>query len=239
MRKILVKVVSVLWALLLVSLLLPDSSGALTLHTFLKPDLWWLVSFGALIYFTFLLVPYSECGCGHNHVKSRLGAFVKPLILLAPIPFIVAFGDAEYGSDGLSTRLVKKNLQLKTSTASVTGPELIGRDTTALTDFLKLSNEPESFIGRRVKTIGMLYQDGQGSEDHLLGFRYVMSCCAADAMPVGVLINKPEGFVLEKDAWYEFEGIVKPDSIEGYFVVKMDDVLIRQIEKPSQTWLYP
>ncbi len=239
MRKVLIKGVSVLWALLLVSLLLPDSSGAITLHTFLKPDLWWLVSFGALIYLTFLLVPFSECGCGHNHVKSRVGAFVKPLILLAPVPFIVAFGNAEYGSDGLSTRLVKKSIQLETSINSSILPELGGTDTVAQTDFLKLSNEPESFIGRRVKTIGMLYQDGQGPDDYLLGFRYVMSCCAADAMPVGVLIKKPQDFILDKNAWYEFEGTVQPDSIEGYFVVKMDDVFIRPIEKPSQTWLYP
>ncbi len=239
MRKILVKVVSVLWALLLVSLLLPDNNGATTLHTFLKPDLWWLVAGGALIYVMFLLVPFSDCGCTHNHVKSRVGAFIKPLILLAPAPFILAFGNAEYGTDGLATRLVKRNIQLETSTKSLTVPELGDRDSIALTDFLKLTTEPESFLGRRVKTIGMLYQDGQGSDDYLLGFRYVMSCCAADAMPVGVLINKPQDFILEKDAWYEFEGTVQPDSIEGYFVIKMDDVLIRPIEKPSQTWLYP
>lgn len=239
MRKILVKVVSVLWALLLVSLLLPDNSGAITLHTFLKPDLWWLVTFGALIYLTFLLVPFSDCGCGHNHVKSRMGAFIKPLILLAPVPFILAFGNAEFGTDGLATRMIMRSAQLETSTKSLTDQDLGERDSTELTDFLKLTTEPESFLGRRVKTIGMLYQDGQGSDDYLLGFRYVMSCCAADAMPVGVLINKPRDFVLEKDAWYEFEGTVQPDSIEGYFVIKMDDVLIRPIEKPSQTWLYP
>ncbi len=238
MRKFLVKVVSVLWALILVGLFLPGSSGAPVLHTFLNPDLWWLVSGGALIYLLFFLVSFSSSGCMHDHVKSRVGAFVKPLIILAPAPFILAFGNAEYGSDGLATRMIMKNVQLERSTDTLTDPDLADQDSTILTDFLKLSNEPESYIGRRVKTIGMLYQDGQGSDDYLLGFRYVMSCCAADAMPVGVLINKPEGFVLEKDAWYEFEGTVKPDSIEGYFVVKMDDALIRPIEKPSQTWLY-
>jgi uncharacterized membrane protein YcgQ (UPF0703/DUF1980 family) len=58
-------------------------------------------------------------------------------------------------------------------------------------------------------------------------------------MPVGVFIDKPDSVTVANDAWYEIEGTVQPDSVDGYSVVKMDDAVMRPVSKPETTWLYP
>ncbi|MBD3243879.1 MAG: hypothetical protein GF331_25025 [Chitinivibrionales bacterium] len=58
-------------------------------------------------------------------------------------------------------------------------------------------------------------------------------------MPVGVFIEKADSIAVEENAWYEIEGTVRPDSLDGYFVVKLDEAVMRPVSKPKITWLYP
>jgi uncharacterized repeat protein (TIGR03943 family) len=236
--------------LILVGLLLPGSGGSPTLHSFLKPDLWWLVASGACISALFFLVSFAGDRHSHSHVKSRLGAVIKPMLLLVPAPFILAFGKAEYGADALTGRLtLKRTHQARNvqpaetealgAPASAAVPSTATNDSVYSADLMDLLYMPEEHLGRRVKTRGMMYQGDAIPENHLYCYRYVMVCCAADAMPVGVFIDKPDSVAFDKDAWYEIEGTVLADSIDGYFIVKMDNAVMRPVKKPETTWLYP
>jgi len=111
MRRILTRGVPAFWALILTGLLLPRSAASPALHSFLRPGLWWLVASGALISLLFFLVSFAGDRHTHSHVKSRMGGVIKPLLLLAPAPFILAFGNAEYGADALAGRLTMRTSQ--------------------------------------------------------------------------------------------------------------------------------
>ncbi len=239
MRRIIRRGVTALWAWILVGLLLPDGNGEKALHSFLKPGLWWLVAAGGSISGLFFLVSFAGDRHEHNHVKSRAGAVAKLLLLVVPVPFILSYGKAEYGTAALANRLALKSIQRAESTAIKGGPRKTNTDSVYRADLMALLYAPESFHGQRVKTTGMLYQGEEIPEDYAYCFRYVMVCCAADAMPVGVFIDKPDSLVVEKDAWYEVEGKIRTDSLDGIFVVKMDDAVMRPVQKPEQTWLYP
>jgi putative membrane protein len=246
MRRLLAKGVPLLWAWILAGLLLPAGNGPPALHSFLRPDLWWLVAAGALISVLFFLVSITRDRHTHSHVKSRMGAVIKPLLLLAPASFILAFGKAEYGADGLAGRLTMKRAQqagyskLKAAEApQAAAPGSVANVPVYRADLLQILNEPESFTGRRVKTTGMLHEGRQIPENHLYLFRYVMVCCAADAIPVGVFIEKADSVAVKENAWYEIEGVVRPDSLDGCFVVKLDEAVMRPVSKPKTTWLYP
>ncbi|MBD3422348.1 MAG: TIGR03943 family protein, partial [Chitinivibrionales bacterium] len=251
MRRFFAKSVTILWALILAGLLLPGSSGSPTLHSFLKPGLWWLVATGALISALFFLVSFAGDRHTHSHVKSRMGALLKLVLLVVPVPFILAFGKAEYGSDALAGRLTMKRTQqagYSKPIAASTGAEALetpsaqqpaDKDSVYQADLMELLYAPESFFGRRVKTTGMMYQGDEIPEHYLYCFRYVMVCCAADAMPVGVFIDKPDSGTVEKNAWYEIEGTIHPDSLDGYSILKLDEAVMRPVQKPEVTWLYP
>ncbi len=239
MKQLLAKVVTILWAFILVALLLPDSNGSPALHTFLLPGLWWLVAAGAVITFLFFIVSLKGDQHSHSHVKSRMGAIIKLLLLIVPASFIVTFSKAEYGTDGLASRLVMKRIQKVAETPNVAIPRVTAKDSLYHPDLGELLYAPESFYGQRVKTIGMMYLDSPISDAYLYCFRYVMVCCAADALPVGVFIDKPDTIAVESDAWYEVEGIVRPDSVDGYFIIKMDEAIMRPVESPKNPWLYP
>jgi uncharacterized repeat protein (TIGR03943 family) len=246
MRRFLVKVIPLFWAWLLGGLLMPGSGGSPTLHSFLKPDLWWLVALGSIISALFFLVSLPRDRHTHSHVNSRMGGLMKPLLLLAPVPFILAFGKAEYGSDALGARLtMRRTRQAGYSTSAEAEaleagpPPDTAEESAYRANLMELLYAPESLSGRRVKTTGMMYQGSDIPEGHLYCFRYVMVCCAADAVPVGVFIEKPDSVAFKKDAWYEIEGTVHPDSLDGYYVVKLDDAVMRPVPKPETTWLYP
>lgn len=239
MRRFFVRGVTILWVFILVGLLLPNSNGERALHSFLKPSFGWLVGLGAVITFLFFVVSFGNSHHAHSHVKSRLGAVIKLLILVLPVPFILAFGKAEYGSDALANRLTMGGSS-RAGYADITDkPETWSKDSVCRADLMAITFAPESFDGQRVNTTGMVYRGGEIPEGYLYCFRYVMVCCAADAIPVGVFIREPDSIVVEKDAWYEVEGVVRPDSLDGYFVVKLDEAVMRPVQKPEQTWLYP
>ena len=73
---------------------------------------------------------------------------------------------------------------------------------------LQLYEKPEWFEGKRVHLVGMVRRDakttGQFGADHFLLFRFAISCCVADAVPVAVVLegatDQPE------NTWVEVEG---------------------------------
>nr|NJM03276.1 hypothetical protein [Desulfobacula sp.] len=72
-------------------------------------------------------------------------------------------------------------------------------------------------------------------------FRYLVSCCAADALPLGVIITKDPGREIRDNDWVRITGVVREDMMDGVPAIFMN---LEQIEKKplpykSAVYLYP
>lgn len=99
--------------------------------------------------------------------------------------------------------------------------------------------DPETFVGREAVVSGFVYR-GDDFEDHVfLISRFVITCCAADATPVGVPVYWPAEETLGEDQWIEVAGHFELRRIQS----KTTPVLIAEsvtlIDVPAQPYLYP
>jgi uncharacterized repeat protein (TIGR03943 family) len=108
-----------------------------------------------------------------------------------------------------------------------------------LTDLLQT---PSRYLGRRIAVVGMLTRR---SEDvaSLLGrrapllFRFVMNCCAADAIPFAVVAEIPDDTPVEENAWSRVSGSFALRRIKGNDIPVLEDTVMESIPVPKRPYL--
>lgn len=83
------------------------------------------------------------------------------------------------------------------------------------TPLTKLTEEVEKFKGKTVLTEGLVYKGEDLPAGYILVFRFLVTCCIADAQPVGVLVACPNAADLENDDWVRVVGRFDTGDIEG------------------------
>jgi uncharacterized membrane protein YcgQ (UPF0703/DUF1980 family) len=76
-------------------------------------------------------------------------------------------------------------------------------------------------------------------EGVFLAFRFAITCCAADARPVSVLVKPAEPFEFKEGQWARVEGVVAPKELGASFVVLLEGAHLRLIRTPSEPYAYP
>jgi uncharacterized repeat protein (TIGR03943 family) len=91
-----------------------------------------------------------------------------------------------------------------------------------------------SLNGRTLELTGFVVHDGAG----VYVARLVITCCAADAMPVKARLVGTEGLV--DDEWVTVTGKVRPDSAvqADNYVPEFDVTTLRKIGTPSDPYEY-
>ena len=70
-------------------------------------------------------------------------------------------------------------------------------------------------LGRRVATLGAVYRQDRLPADSMVVFRFVITCCAADAWPAGVLVRTNKARACPVDSWIRVEGTVGKAEVGG------------------------
>jgi putative membrane protein len=92
---------------------------------------------------------------------------------------------------------------------------------------------PENFIGKQVQISGFVYRDDKlGSNQFVLG-RIGVSCCAADAIPVGVIIEDPSAFKYANDTWLAITGTIDKTLYKNKEVLMIKPTQIEKSSVPS------
>jgi uncharacterized repeat protein (TIGR03943 family) len=69
--------------------------------------------------------------------------------------------------------------------------------------------------------------------------RFVVSCCVADATPVGLVVRWPEANSLENDQWVTVSGHFESGLFQGDSVIILAADTVSAIPIPGQPYLYP
>ena len=108
-----------------------------------------------------------------------------------------------------------------------------------VTDLITLSHSPDqvkAFEGRKVRTVG-LFVAQSGSAPKLV--RWIMWCCAADALPASVeLGGNVTGHWKDTD-WLEVVGTAHFPSTLGHIVPRIDVDTITPTQEPDEPYLSP
>lgn len=112
-----------------------------------------------------------------------------------------------------------------------------------IADWVRLKNyeaDYSRFAGQRVDVVGFLFKSGGGavfSQDNLMVGKFVITCCAIDASPLGLELESSElTSKFKQDDWVRVKGEWKVVEKEGqsYMVISADFMEI--VPRPSSPY---
>jgi uncharacterized repeat protein (TIGR03943 family) len=107
------------------------------------------------------------------------------------------------------------------------------------TPMVRLVLQAGSYDGKRVTTMGKVCLDDQFPEDSFFCYRLLMICCAADARPVGVLVEYDKTKTLKTGDWVKIEGTVGFATIKDHRVLKVAAERVEPAAPPKDQFVWP
>ena len=112
----------------------------------------------------------------------------------------------------------------------------------SLTDWIRTLNvypEPDAYVGQKAKIQGFVIHPQDFGDDFFLLARFVLTCCAADAYPVGlpvkVLTSRQE---YKPDSWLEVQGIIGATTLLGKRQLIINASSLKKIPQPNNPYEY-
>jgi uncharacterized repeat protein (TIGR03943 family) len=172
----------------------------------------------------------------HDHSLTWLGLFIValPLILgwlVPPKPLGAgAIGNREIGIGTLS------------SVAAPSGNEKMGlvAGEKNIMDWLNdfQHQDVTAFVGQEAHIIGFVYRDDRFTADTFMIGRFVLSCCVADAAPIGLVVQTADSAQFPDDQWVDVTGHFIVGTFDGIAMPILVADTVIETEPPAQPYLY-
>ena len=241
-------VVFATWSLACVYLLATRRYSA-----FIRPEFGLLL---VLAHFATMGLAIAAVVAGEPVASDRSGP-LRAAILLLPIMFLLLMSPGTLGSKAFQTRFAGPSLVVDTGqAASHSGrPDLRiewkpgtdegdKADPQALSEqtLLELYLDPMRYDGRPVFVTGMLMRDPrlkpyfEGRETAV--YRFLITCCAADALPLAVAVDPERAAGLAVDQWIAVKGTFRLRQTPGETVPLIENARIEATAAPPQPYLF-
>ena len=105
---------------------------------------------------------------------------------------------------------------------------------------LNVYPEPDAYNGQKVKVTGFVIYPPELPEQYFWISRFIITCCAADAYPVGLPVKLSEGSRTEfpPDSWLEIEGIAITEELRGQRKLAILPTNIQRVNEPKNPYDY-
>jgi uncharacterized repeat protein (TIGR03943 family) len=115
----------------------------------------------------------------------------------------------------------------------------------SLIDWIRTLNvypEPDAYMGQPVKVKGFVVHSKDLPSQYFLISRFVITCCAADAYPVGLPVklsklNKNRD-AYPVDSWFEVKGQMITESLNGKRQLAIEANSLEKIPEPPNPYYY-
>jgi uncharacterized repeat protein (TIGR03943 family) len=197
----------------------------------------WLVVVGALLFFVLALATLNRSLNPKRHDHDHHHYHITwDIILVVAFPLLLAI---LIPSRSLGIEAVNGGISLNpVGVASVTRSPLDRNILDWLREFDRAAT-PAQFNGSPVDVIGFVYREPIHPDDGFMLARFTMSCCVADAFPIGMPVIALGGGEFEVGEWLRIQGQLKARSFGGDFLPVALAEAIERVDEPRQPYLYP
>jgi uncharacterized repeat protein (TIGR03943 family) len=198
---------------------------------FIAPELWPLPAGALVLCAAFLAATCFRLRHAAMHPTSTLTRWSQVALLLLPLVYMAGASATGLGSAAFATRRTGGDVALRPM-APRPGPR-------GEVELLDLLMNFEHYAGQRVIVDGMVYHDADLPADSSVVFRFVLTCCAADAIPAAVLVQSADIKPLEADAWVRVTGVPRLTRLDGEEAPAITAERVERIEPPRNPYLSP
>lgn len=221
--------VLVVWLLFLGWLL---SYGKNDLVRLLHPRLWWILYAAFWVLLIYLVAFWRKGDWGKQ--KGSLLELPGLLILLVPVLYFLHAKDARLDGATLQNRIIANDNGIYLHVP----PFLPGAGDGSADEmvFSKIFRDPKEYLEEEVEVVCQSFVHEDLPENTAMCYRYLITCCAADAMPIFLILKETEGHALENDRWVKVTG---PLSLHHNNGVDFPAIRLKKAEyvkEPSFPW---
>ncbi len=114
----------------------------------------------------------------------------------------------------------------------------------SLVEWVRLLNfnpEPDIYRGQKIKVQGFVIHPPNITEQYLWIGRFIITCCAADAYPIGLPVKLPIGqsrTAFAPDSWLEIEGETIVEELQGKRKLIIQASSLKPIPEPKNPYDY-
>ena len=201
----------------------------------------WLVVVGALLFFILGLTTLrrslnperSDHDHDHHHHHYHI---TWDIILVVAFPLLLA---VLIPSRALGIEAVNGGVSL--SPVGIAGVARSPLDRNIL-DWLREfdhASTPAQFNGSPVDVTGFVYREPIHPDDGFMLARFTMSCCVADAFPIGMPVMAADGEEYAAGEWLRVGGQLKASTFGAEILPVVFADSIERVDEPRQPYLYP
>lgn len=192
--------------------------GEINLAKFMNPSYKWIVyiAFGLLVFFMVFEIRnlLSRRDLPSSGVRSRN---LTVLSLSVPLLFFLAAKDTYLTTEMkniavIGTDPTGRENGLRESISGPLVPETPGGETEI--NILNIFENREEYLGKKVQVVGIAQNFPELGSDKLYLYRLLITCCAADAQPLGLIVQIDSPESIESNRWYLAEGVVSMVKVE-------------------------
>ncbi|MGH1394140.1 MAG: TIGR03943 family putative permease subunit [Trichormus sp.] len=104
---------------------------------------------------------------------------------------------------------------------------------------LSVYPEPDSYTGQKVKVQGFVIHPPDMGKEYIFIARFVLTCCAADAYPIGLPVKLSKGQErYSPDTWLEIEGQMVTETINDKRQLTIAANSLKKIPQPENPYSY-
>lgn len=177
----------------------------------------------------------------HDHSHGEIG-WLGLALIMSPVILGVLVPPKPLGAAAMSNRDISTEALTSVSASRVEA--VLSRPSTErnILDWLvefRSTTELEQFVGQEAQVVGFVYRDERFGEDMFMTSRFIISCCAADASPIGLITQWPNADALPADQWVEIYGTFEIGEFDGQLMPILQVDELTTTEMPAQPYLYP
>lgn len=207
--------------------------GQKDLARLLHPSLWWLVGCASVILLLFLVVNLKRQVTGYRK-NSLTMQWPSLLILLLPLLYFTHTQSSRFNADTFITR----SLQTEDGFVQRSFDERVAAEIKEYEEenkevsITKLFMQAKKYTGKEVEVVCQTFADERLPDNLIMCYRYLITCCAADARPVFIFIDPPEATTVQHDKWIRVKGTVSLTGEPGREVPTIAPGSILYVEEP-------
>lgn len=98
---------------------------------------------------------------------------------------------------------------------------------------------PVTFNGAPADVSGFVYREPSFAPEEFMLSRFTMSCCVADAFPIGMPARADAAAEYATGAWLRVRGELRASAFDGELLPVLLAHTLEAIDEPAQPYLYP